>query len=276
MLAKETYVQIGQILKNFRLKRKLSIDKISSKTNISIQNLVNIEKGDFHLLAGKFYQRSFIKSYCAALRISERKILLLFDNASNESYKKNQSFEGKEDHLKKTSAPLLAEKIPTIPLIIFASLGIISIFLFNLYKHTGQQSGEQMVAIPPKIEQELPAIEDKTVSQIEESAILEQVRIEDSDIQDYQIKNNENNIKQIIAKNDVWIEIKDIDENILISTILKKDEFFKLPSTRSEVVISSSNAGSLVLKDENSNFTDLGSFGDILNSVQLNSLITNH
>ena len=88
--------------------------------------------------------------------------------------------------------------------------------------------------------------------------------------------NNQNHTNQIVAKNDVWIEIKDSNENILISTVLKKDEFFKLPNNRSEVIISASNAGLLVLKDENNNLTDLGSSGDILNSVQLNSLITNH
>ena len=45
--------------------------KISSKTNISIQNLLNIEEGNLGSIGGQFYQRSFIKSYVEALRISE-------------------------------------------------------------------------------------------------------------------------------------------------------------------------------------------------------------
>ena len=90
------------------------------------------------------------------------------------------------------------------------------------------------------------------------------------------MQKNKGVVKQIIAKNDVWIEIKDFNENILISTVLKKDEFFKLPNDGSKVIISASNAGSLFLKDGSNNFTDLGSFGEILDSVQLISLITNH
>ena len=74
---KEVYIEIGQTLKNYRLKRKLTLEKISNKTKISIQNLNNIENGNLHLIAGEFYQRSFIKSYVEALRISEKKILLL-------------------------------------------------------------------------------------------------------------------------------------------------------------------------------------------------------
>ena len=86
MQINETYVQIGQRLKNSRLKKKLTLEKISKKTKISIQKLINIENGEIHLLAGEFYQRSFIKSYCAALRISEKKILLLLVNSKYKSY----------------------------------------------------------------------------------------------------------------------------------------------------------------------------------------------
>ena len=41
---KEIYIEIGQTLKNYRLKRKLTLEKISYKTKISIQNLNNIER----------------------------------------------------------------------------------------------------------------------------------------------------------------------------------------------------------------------------------------
>ena len=277
MQINETYILIGQRLKDSRVKKKLTLEKISKKTKISIQNLINIENGELHLLAGEFYQRSFIKSYCAALRISEKKILLLLDNSLNKSYKDSDFDEKKESHLKKISAPLIAEKIPTIPLIVFASLGLITFFLFNFYIDRGQPDTQNIAVIEPKPEEQFPKIEENTINQIEESATIKQARIDNSDdIQNYQMHNNKNHTNQIIAKNDVWIEIKDSNENILISTVLKKDEFFKLPNNRSEVIISASNAGSLFFKDENNNFTDLGSSGDILNSVHLNSLITNH
>ena len=277
MQINETYVQIGQRLKNSRLKKKLTLEKISKKTKISIQKLINIENGELHLLAGEFYQRSFIKSYCAALRISEKKILLLLDNSKYKSYKDSDFDEKKESHLKKTSTPLLAEKIPTMPLIVFASLGLITFFLFNFYIDTGQPDTQDIAVIEPKPEEQFPKIEENTIDQIGESATIKQARIDNSDdIQNYQMHNNQKHTNQIVAKNDVWIEIKDSNENILISTVLKKDEFFKLPNNKREIIISASNAGSLFLKDENNNFTDLGSSGDILNSIQLNSLITNH
>ena len=74
----------------------------------------------------------------------------------------------------------------------------------------------------------------------------------------------------------MWIEIKDEDENILISTILRKDETFNLPSDKEDIIISASNAGALILKGKNSDHSNLGVFGSVLDSVNLNSLITNH
>jgi len=276
-MEEEKVKHVGQILKDYRLKKKITIEKISNKTKISIQNLINIEEGNLHLIGGQFYQRSFIKSYCAALRISEKKILLLLDNGKYKSYKDSDFDEKKASYLKKTSTPLLTEKIPTMPLIVFASLGLITFFLFNFYIDIGQPDTQNIAVIEPKPEEQFPKIEENTIDQIEESATIKQARIDDSDdIQNYQMHNNQNHTNQIVAKNDVWIEIKDFNENILISTVLKKDEFFKLPNNKREIIISASNAGSLFLKDENNNFTDLGSSGDILNSVQLNSLITNH
>ena len=150
-------------------------------------------------------------------------------------------------------------------------------FLFNFYIDTGQPDTQDIAVIEPKPEEQFPKIEENTIDQIEESATIKQARIDNTDdIQNYQMHKNQKHTNQIVAKNDVWIEIKDSNENILISTVLKKDEFFKLPNNEGEVIISASNAGLLFLKDENNNLTDLGPSGGILNSIQLNSLITNH
>ena len=102
------------------------------------------------------------------------------------------------------------------------------------------------------------------------------VQCRKDDFENLKTQNYSNFLKQIIAKEDVWIEIKDEDENILISTILRKDETFNLPSDKEDIIISASNAGALILKGKNSDHSNLGVFGSVLDSVNLNSLITNH
>ena len=274
---KAEYIQIGQTLKNYRLKRKLSLEKISNKTKISIQSLSHIEDGKADLIIGEFYQRSFIKSYARALRISEKKILTIFDNSLKKEIGQGIDYK-KEVNQEKNKIPFVTEKIPTIPLIFFASLGLITILLINLLRNPVQSEGE-LAVIEPKPNIKLSKVKEDLTNEIEnikQEMPIKQTNLNIDDIDNYKIQENKNFLKQIIAKEDVWIEIKDFDENILLSTILKKNESFNLPNNRNDIIISASNAGALFLSKGNNNNSELGSFGATLDSVELNSLITNH
>ena len=274
---KEKHIQIGQTLKNYRLKRQLSLEKISNKTKISIQSLSHIEDGNLHLIVGEFYQRSFIKSYAKALRVSEKKILTIFDNSLKKEIDQEIDYK-KEVSQQKNKIPLITEKIPTIPLIFFATLGLITILLINLLR-SPVQSGEELAVIEPKPNIKLSKVKEDLANEIENikhEMPIKQTNLNLDDIDNYKIQENKSFLKQIIAKEDVWIEIKDLDENILLSTILKKNESFNLPNNRNDIIISASNAGALFLSKGNNNHSELGSFGATLDSVKLNSLITNH
>ena len=276
----EEHIKIGQILKTFRQKKKYTQEKISDKTKISIQNIENIEEGNFDLIGGKFYQKSFIKLYAKALRISDRKILAFFDGESNKTEQDEKLLNSKVTDIGKTSIPIIADKIPTMPLIFFASLGLFIFFLANFIQSSGEAEG-QLATIEPKNELKITKIEENLVDEIEKikkdkETVIKKTNVNVDDLENLNTHSYSNFLKQIIAKEDVWIEIKDKDENILISTILRKDESFNLPSNKDDVIISASNAGALILKDENSDHSNLGIFGSVLDSVNLNSLITNH
>ena len=62
---------LGEILKTERIKRAISIDQISKITNISEKQLYSLENNQFHLIPGKFYLKSFLKSYLNAIDINE-------------------------------------------------------------------------------------------------------------------------------------------------------------------------------------------------------------
>ena len=276
----EEHIKIGQILKTFRQKKKYTQEKISDKTKISIQNIENIEEGNLDLIGGKFYQKSFIRLYAKALRISERKILAIFDGEANGIDQNEKVLTSKSTDIGKTIGPIIADKIPTKPLIFFASLGLFIFFVANLIQ-SSDQPGDQLATIKPKTELKLTKIEENLFDEIEKikkdkETVIKKTNVNVDDLENLKTHSYSNFLKQIIAKEDVWIEIKDKDENILISTILRKDESFNLPSNKDDVIISASNAGALILKDENSDHSNLGIFGSVLDSVNLNSLITNH
>ena len=275
-MEEEKVKHVGQILKDYRLKKKISIEKISNKTKISIQNLTNIEEGNLDLIGGQFYQRSFIKSYVEALRISEKKILLLLDNVLHNSDEKVIS--KKDLDLEVIKRPIITEKIPTVPLMLFASLGLITFFLINLFIDNDKPSGK-LAVIEPKSDIEIVEIKENLadkIKKIKEEIPIKQTNVNVDDIENYKILEDKIFMKQIIAKEDVWIEIKDLNENILLSAILKKNESYNLPNSKEKIIISASNAGALFIKNGDNKYPELGSHGTILDSVDLNSLIPNH
>ena len=275
-MEEEKVKHVGQILKDYRLKKKITIEKISNKTKISIQNLINIEEGNLDLIGGQFYQRSFIKSYVEALRISEKKILLLLDNVLHNSDEKVIS--KKDLDLEANKRPIITEKIPTVPLMLFASLGLITFFLINLFIDN-DKPGEKLSVIEPKSDIEIVEIKENLadkIKKIKEEIPIKQTNVNVDDIENYKIPEDKIFMKQIIAKEDVWIEIKDLNENILLSAILKKNESYNLPNSKEKIIISASNAGALFIKNGDNKYPELGSHGTILDSVDLNSLIPNH
>jgi len=275
-MEEEKVKHVGQILKDYRLKKKITIEKISNKTKISIQNLINIEEGNLHLIGGQFYQRSFIKSYVEALRISEKKILLLLDNVLHNSDEK--VIFKKDLDLEANKRLIITEKIPTVPLMLFASLGLITFFLINFFIDN-DKSGGKLAVIEPKSNIEVVEIKENLadkIKKIKEEIPIKQTNVNVDDIENYKILEDKIFMKQIIAKEDVWIEIKDLNENILLSAILKKNESYNLPNSKEKIIISASNAGALFIKNGDNKYPELGSPGTILDSVDLNSLITNH
>ena len=163
----EENIKIGQILKTFRVKKKYTIEKISHKTKISIQNIENIEEGNFHLIGGKFYQKSFLKLYSKALRISERKILTMFDGKTKGIVQEEEKdLSSKTTNIEKINISVITDKIPTMPLIFFASLGLIVFFIASLLISSDEIGGE-LASIKPKTELKIVKVERNLVDEIE-------------------------------------------------------------------------------------------------------------
>lgn len=72
-------MQIGEILKETREEKNISLDEIQAETKIQKRYLVAIEQDDFHALPGKFYARAFIKEYAQAVGLNPEEVLKGFD-----------------------------------------------------------------------------------------------------------------------------------------------------------------------------------------------------
>jgi cytoskeletal protein RodZ len=72
--------ELGQLLKNARLEKGISLEDMQESTKIRKRYLEAIEDGNYKDLPGNFYVRAFIKSYSESVGLDPNEVLLLYRN----------------------------------------------------------------------------------------------------------------------------------------------------------------------------------------------------
>jgi transcriptional regulator with XRE-family HTH domain len=76
--------QLGDVLKDTRIEKGMTLQDISNITKISVRYLNGIENGDWSMMPGNFYVKGFIRSYAKALKIDINPLLAELDIESKE------------------------------------------------------------------------------------------------------------------------------------------------------------------------------------------------
>jgi cytoskeletal protein RodZ len=67
--------ELGQVLKEAREAKGISLDELQESTKIQKRYLVSIEEGKFNVLPGDFYVRAFIKQYADAVGLDSKELI---------------------------------------------------------------------------------------------------------------------------------------------------------------------------------------------------------
>lgn len=274
-MKEDFFKEIGLKLNQTRLKKGYSLEQISSSTKISIQHLRNIEDGNFRMLPGKFYEKSFIKIYARVLRIKDTKLINIYNKAYDLT---SDEINIKERELNTNNLGIFNTKIPRLSFIFL----LFFVFIFIIFFQTFLKKENTILAnIENKANISIPKLdeiykENQSNSAVDEIIDLKKdttfqntnLNTENTELND---KNKNFYLKQIVAIEDVWIEIQDEYKNVIIATLLKKNETFKLPNEE-KLLISTSNAGALEIKNSDGFSKKVGSFGTILYSESIDSL----
>ena len=71
---------LGQMLKQARLERGITLEQLQETTKIRIRYLQAIEEENFSVLPGNFYARAFIKSYAEAVGLDPDEVMRLYQH----------------------------------------------------------------------------------------------------------------------------------------------------------------------------------------------------
>lgn len=72
-------VNIGEILKEKRLQKNITLDELQQITKIQKRYLIAIEENDFNIIPGKFYVRAFIRQYAEAIEMNGEELVDIYD-----------------------------------------------------------------------------------------------------------------------------------------------------------------------------------------------------
>lgn len=274
-MKEDFFKEIGLKLNQTRLKKGYSLEQIASSTKISIQHLKNIEDGNFRMLPGKFYEKSFIKIYARVLRIKDTKLINIYNTAYDLT---SDEINIKERELNTNNLGIFNTKIPRLSFIFLLFFVFIFIIFFQVFL---KKENTILANIENKANISIPKLdeiykENQSNSAVDKIIDLKKdttfqntnLNTENTELND---KNKNFYLKQIVAIEDVWIEIQDEYKNVIIATLLKKNETFKLPNEEN-LLISTSNAGALEIKNSDGFSKKVGSFGTILYSESIDSL----
>lgn len=83
MHSETAMISVKSKLKAEREKIGVTLEQISSDTNISLHHLESIEEGRFGDLPGGMYNRAFIKAYCESIQLDPGKILERYEQETD-------------------------------------------------------------------------------------------------------------------------------------------------------------------------------------------------
>ena len=274
----------GEMLRQARLSKKLSISDLSKETRISKAMIDALEKGNPELLPGRTYETGYIRLICNALNEEHDLITDLWINEHHISKNKTQ-YVFPENKIKEKRVS-------------FSTLSIALLFLllilYGLWFFYSAQRDESEITLLEN--QDLQLTESKssninidivTDDNLKETPLSEETVVENSfsenqllnSTQNQQINlNNENpdtlGDEFIFLKglDDSWLQVYLSNGEVFYSGILKKEQTLDLP-IKKDFLISMGNAGLVAIKTNNIKYSAIGVKGEIIQSQKLEDII---
>lgn len=124
----------GELLRQQRLKLKLTFTQVADLTKIQVKTLRAIEKNRFADLPGATYSQGFIKNYAAALKLDSQLILAVWRRDFNKLKPKSIMPAGLAKPLTTTSAFSLTKPIVSIIFVVLLAAGYLGWSVIKLYQ----------------------------------------------------------------------------------------------------------------------------------------------
>ena len=259
---------VGQILSSERNRKNLSINDIAAELKISKNIIIDLENDNIKNNPDIIFNIGHLRSYSNFLELDTDTIIKKFKNDLSFNINKE----------KKNITPIVENNFFKIERFFAASLILIvfsSFYFLFIYEDNNQIDYALVPDIPESLE---PIIEkantfDNDISQENDSNISDLIN-NSSAIASIEIDENISTVATLKILNPTWLQLRDENNNIVLSKLMDKDEEFSY-KLNLNYNITAGNAGNILVLIDGNVRGKIGKYGDILDSFILYKDFTN-
>ena len=258
---------VGQILSIERKTKNLSISDISIELKISKSIIVDLENDNIKNNPDIIFNIGHLRSYSNFLELDADTII--------NKFKDQVSFNIKEE--KKNITPIIDNNFFKIEKFFAASI-IMVVFTSFYFLFVNQNDNEINFALIPDIPESLEPIVEKanTYDDLSQSSDTKKSDLinNSSAIASIEFNENVSTVATLKMLNPTWLQLRDEENNIVLSKLMDKDEEFSY-ELKLNYNITAGNAGNILVLIDNEVRGKIGKYGDILDSFVLYTDFTN-
>ena len=267
---------VGEIIKKKRLAKKIALSKIANDLKISINTLKQIENHEFeHKLYDVFFI-GHLRAYSNYLDLNSEEIIKIF---------KIQNSIGIDKEPNQIPKPILKNNYSFIAKS-FSVVSIIFIFATFYFLFIDVEKSERKYALIPDLPENYePIIEkaeieisktknlitekEKNIIEIERTMSLSSA-IASSNLE----SKDDNHLITLKIINPTWLQLRDQDNEIILSKLMNKNEEFSYRSNLN-YSITSGNAGNILVLIDNNVKGRIGDVGEVVDSFVIDKNFKN-
>ena len=258
---------VGQILSIERNSKNLSINDISIELKISKSIIIDLENDNIKNNPDIIFNIGHLRSYSNFLELDTETII--------KKFKDEVSFNIMEE--KKNITPIVENSFFKIEKFFAASL-ILIIFTSFYFLFIDQNDNEINFALIPDIPESLEPIVEKanTFNNLSQSSDIKKSDLinNSSAIASIEFDENLTTVATLKILNPTWLQLRDEENNIVLSKLMDKDEEFSY-ELKLNYNITAGNAGNILVLIDGDVRGKIGNYGDILDSFVLYKDFTN-
>ena len=258
---------VGQILSIERNCKNLSISDISIELKISKSIIIDLENDNIKNNPDIIFNIGHLRSYSNFLELDTDTII--------KKFKDEVAFNIKEE--KKNITPIVENNFFKIEKFFAASI-IMVVFTSFYFLFVDQNDNEINFALIPDIPESLEPIVEKanTLNNLSQSSDINKSDLKNnsSAIASIEFDENVTAVATLKMLNPTWLQLRDEENNIVLSKLMDKDEEFSY-ELKLNYNITAGNAGNILVLIDDEVRGKIGKYGDILDSFVLYKDFTN-